>query len=313
MDKCLVLGGNGFIGSAIVRHLVKDNVPVRVMDRSCPNSRSLGEVIDNIEYVEKDFFNERALADALTGAKNIFHCITSTYPGEANDNPIFDVETNIIGTIKLLENLKPYYNSIRLFFLSSGGAIYGNPIGLPISELHPTEPISSYGISKLTIERYLYMHKVLFGLNYVSFRISNPYGETQDPRAGFGMVTTVLYKTMVGDTIEVWGDGNNVRDYVYIDDAVGAIVRAKDIDTKENIYNIGSGSGTSINELLEIVKNVTGKNPIVKYTPRRAFDVEKNYLDIERAKSEFNWKPEFDMSSGIEKVWKHMINSGNKL
>lgn len=304
----LVLGGNGFIGSALVRRLVSDGVPVRVVDRSCPNSKNLGDVIDEIEYIEKDFFNEKSLNDSFEGVDNVFHCITSTYPGEANANPVYDVETNIIGAIRLLEVIKPYYKDIKLFFLSSGGAIYGNPTKLPISETHVTNPISSYGISKLAIENYLFMHRALFGLNYVSFRISNPYGETQNPLAGFGMIPTVLYKTLVGETIEVWGDGNNVRDYVCIDDVVDAIMCSSNIDTKYRIYNIGSGEGTSINELLETIRDVTGKAPIVKYMPKRSFDVRKNYLDISRASSEFDWKPKVDIRSGIDRVWKQMLS-----
>jgi UDP-glucose 4-epimerase len=309
MDKCLVLGGNGFIGSAIVKRLVADGVPTRIMDRSYPNSKSLGDVIDKVEYIEKDFFNDKALGSVFDGVKNIFHCITSTYPSEANQNPVYDVETNIIGTIKLLEHLKPHYPNIRLFFLSSGGAIYGNTEQLPIGESHTTEPISSYGISKLTIEKHLHMHKVLFGLDYLIFRISNPYGETQDPKTGLGTIVTFLHRVLNNETIEIWGDGGNVRDYIYINDVGDALVKAADIlQLPHSIYNIGSGDGKSVNDILGIIKDITGKKPKVKYVDKRSFDIRANYLDVSRAKQDFGWEPTTNLMDGVDKIWKHMLN-----
>lgn len=308
MDKCLVLGGNGFIGSSIVKRLVADGVPTRIMDRSYPNSKSLGDVIDKVEYVEKDFFNDKALDGVFDGVKNIFHCITSTYPSEANQNPVYDVETNIIGTIKLLERLKPQYKDIRLFFLSSGGAIYGNTDQLPIKETHVTEPISSYGISKLTIEKYLHMHKVLFGLDYLIFRISNPYGEAQDPKTGLGTIVTFLHRVLNDEVIEIWGDGGNVRDYIYINDVADALVKAATMPTLPNsIYNIGSGDGKSVNDILGIIKDITGKTPRVKYVDKRSFDIRANYLDVTRAKQDFNWEPTTHLMAGVDKIWQHML------
>lgn len=311
MNKCLVLGGNGFIGSAIVRGLIDNNNQVCVIDRSDPNNKSLSDIVDKIEYIRSDFGSGDLLNNnTFENVSTIFHCITSTYPGDSSRNYINDIETNIIGTIRLLESFKQHYSNIRLVFLSSGGAIYGDTDSLPISEMHNTNPVSSYGISKLSIEKYLHMYKVLYGLDYLVFRISNPYGEFQNPNTGLGVITTFLHKILNGEVIEVWGDGNNVRDYIHVGDVVSAIISAAGKPTLNNyIYNIGSGSGKSINEILDIVRNITGKDIKVDYMDIRSSDVRSNYLDISRAKNDLGWNPTINIIDGISMLWDNIVNN----
>jgi UDP-glucose 4-epimerase len=304
MGKALILGGNGFIGSAIARKLVKNNVSVKIMDRGRPNIKNLGAILDKIDYIERDFLNEKVWHTVLENVENVFHCITSTYPGEANKNPIYDIETNVVGTVKMLEILREYYGHIKLFFLSSGGTVYGSPEYLPIDELHNTNPISSYGIAKLAIEKYIDMHRLLYGLNYLIFRVSNPYGETQTPSVNFGVIATFLHKALKNEIIEVWGDGNNVRDYIYIEDLADAIVLASEKNClSHNIYNVGSGIGKSINEILYTVKNCVGIDLKIKFLPKRSFDIRENFLDTSRIENELKWYPKTSLEAGIKKVW----------
>lgn len=304
-DKFLILGGNGFVGSSIAKRLVDNGMSVVIMDRSYPNIKNIGSILNDIEYVEADFFNNKILSKNLHDVKNVFHCITSTYPGNANDNPIYDIETNIIGTIKLLELLR--YTSIKLFFMSSGGTVYGKPEYLPIDELHPTNPICSYGICKLTIEKYLDMYNLLYGLDYCIFRLSNPYGEIQDPRSGVGAIRIFLDKIYNNKTIIVRGNGESTRDYVYIDDVVDIIMLALHANLKYRIYNIGSGENVSINKLLKMIRNTVGKDFRVQYKDKGLFDIEDNYLNINRISNELKWHPKTNINYGISKMWQRIL------
>lgn len=298
--KYLVLGGNGFIGGALVRKLVANGEHVRVMDRSCPNEKRLGDILDKIEYIEKDFSSEPDISKILDGITDIFHCVTATYPGDADGNPTFDIEANVIGMVKFLQRLVPYFNDIRLFFLSSGGAVYGHPSSLPIAEDNHTNPISAYGVSKVTIENFLHMYKVQYGLDYVVFRISNPYGNTQSLSSGFGAIAVFTHNIVRDKEIEIWGDGSSIRDYIHVDDVADVMVQASRSEClNHHIYNIGSGEGKSLIEVIGIIESLFRKKAIISYKPDRPFDVTSNYLDISRICTDTGWGPSISLERGI--------------
>lgn len=298
--RCLVLGGNGFIGSHVVDKLLVKGHSVRVYDRASERFRP---PLPDVEYIHGEFGNRGLIREALKDIDVVFHLISTTIPKTSNDDPIFDVRSNVIDTIKLLEECV-VARVRRVVFASSGGVIYGIPKTNPIPESHPTNPICSHGITKLMIEKYLALFRHLYGLDYVVLRASNPYGERQNPFGEQGAIAVFLGKVARGEPIVIWGDGGVIRDYFYVGDLADAYLKAATLDVKERIFNIGSGVGTSLVEVIELIAEATGKNPEVSYTESRPFDVPTNVLDISLAKEHLGWHPHTDLVSGIKRTWK---------
>ena len=305
---CLVLGGAGFIGSHVVDSLVKSGHKVRVFDKKNIQLENLRNSLDCIELIEGDFENKNDITCALDGVDVVAHLIGTTLPSTSNQNPLYDVETNVSATLQLLlESVKAKIK--KIIYFSSGGTVYGIPKKLPIPEDHPTDPLCSYGITKLTIEKYLSMFHHLYNLDYTILRPANPYGMRQPTDGVQGVVSVFLGKTLNDQTIKIWGDGSVSRDYFYIADLIQAYMRIFEIETTSKIFNISSGQSYSINELIGIIKNVTGKKPKVLYEPGRQFDVPTNCLDIRRAKTELDWYPKISLKEGIAMTWDWLKSS----
>jgi UDP-glucose 4-epimerase len=252
--RCLVLGGRGFIGSHLVDALLIRGFSVRCFDR--PHVIPLGDAHltnSNFELCEGDFASETDVAEALEGCDVCYHLVSTTLPKSSNADPIFDVETNVLGTVRLLTHAVKA-GMKKVIFVSSGGTVYGVPTRTPIPEEHPTDPICSYGITKLAIEKYLGLFKQLHGLDYTVLRLANPYGERQRTYASQGAVAVFLGKVLRGESVEIWGDGSVVRDYIHIADVVDALLVALEQTGNEHVFNIGAGRGHSLNEVLTRLK-----------------------------------------------------------
>ena len=306
--RCLVLGGCGFLGSHLVDGLLDNDYEVVVFDKFNVDTKNIGHNLNKISLIKGDFINKSDLQKAIKDIDYIFHFIGTTLPESSTQNPIYDIETNVISTINLLEIAKSA-NVRRIIFASSGGTIYGIPQKIPIPEDHPTTPICAYGISKLMIEKYLHLYFSLHGLDYVSLRFSNPYGERQDPDKSQGVIGVFLGDIIKGYPITIWGDGEVVRDYIYVKDIVNACLKAAELNqTKYHIFNIGSGNGISLNELIEIIRKGAGKEIKVKYTQGRKIDVPINILDRTLAKKVFGWKPKVLIEQGIKTVLSNLLS-----
>jgi UDP-glucose 4-epimerase len=297
--KCLVLGGGGFIGSHLVLELLNRGYPVRVFERPNLNTSGLPFKIPQIEWVEGDFLDGEAMESAVKGCGTVFHLISTTLPKSSNDNPIYDIESNLIGSIQLLEILRHRRNK-KVIFLSSGGTIYGICHDDPIREDSPTEPICSYGATKLAVEKYLGIYHRLYGLEYRVLRASNPYGERQRFWAGQGAVNTFLYKALKDECIEIWGDGSVVRDFVYVGDVARALLKAADYEGPYRVFNVGSGKGMSLTELIAGIERLIEDKVSCRYSPGRRLDVSRNVLDIGRARTELLWEPETPFDVGLK-------------
>ncbi len=306
--RYLVLGGKGFIGSHLVDELMAMGAFVRCFER--PHVVSLGkdhEGDSNYELFEGDFVSEADIEAALDGCDTCFHLISTTQPKSSNQDPVFDVESNLLGTIRLLDHAVKS-GLKKIIFVSSGGTVYGKPLQTPIPETHPTNPLCSYGINKLSIEKYLGLYHELYGLDYTVLRMSNPFGERQRTDASQGAVAVFLGKAIRGETIEIWGDGSVVRDYVYIHDVILALLAALDCSCEEHVFNIGSGKGVSLNELLDSIENITLYPTRRRYVKSRLFDVPDNVLDIDRAVSLLDWSPQISFEDGLMRFAKWLEN-----
>lgn len=300
--KSLVIGGNGFIGTNLIDGLLNKGHSVRVFDRY-PNR--FREPNPAVEYVVGDLGNYAEVANVVRGIDYVYHLAYTSLPHTSNEDPIYDIRSNVVDTVQML-HLCSLAAIRKIIFASSGGTVYGIPQKTPISEDDATQPICSYGITKLTIEKYLRLFHRLHGLDYVVARISNPYGELQNPNAMQGAVTVFLGNLLRGKPITVWGDGEIVRDYIYIGDTVRALIMSAEFhpsDTQHRVFNIGAGQGYTLNQITAAVRGVTGHDFEVLYTLGRLEDVPSNVLDISRAESELGWKPEVALDEGLLRTW----------
>ena len=298
MKKCLILGGAGFIGSHIVDALLSRGHNVRVFDRPQIDTTNLAGVISEIEFISGDFAHASDMQKALEGIDTVIHLVSTTIPASSNEAPVYDVESNIVGTVRML-TLAKAAGVKKIIFASSGGTVYGVPLQIPTPETHTHNPICSYGIAKLAIEKYLHLFHHLHGLDYVILRIANPYGPRQNPSGGLGAVTVFLSKVLNAEPITIWGNGEVARDYFYVDDLISAFIKVIENSTPSKIYNIGGARAYSLNEILTVIQKVTGEKVVVNYSAPRSLDVPMNYLDVSLASNELGWEPKVFLEQGI--------------
>ncbi len=299
MAKALVLGGNGFLGSGLVDELVARGHDVTVFDRF---SRMPPAFAEGPRTIAGDFLDAEAVSRAVDGHELVFHFLSATTPASADGDPARDVRDNIAPSISLFESCV-HAGVERLYFASTGGAIYGDTTGAVTEEMRPA-PVSPYAIGKLAIEGYLAYFERKHGLASTSFRISNPYGPRQRPHDSHGVIPTFLSRAAAGEQLSIYGDGTATRDFVYADDAVRMIVDVVGRQPAHPVYNIGSGVGTTIAQVLDIVREVTGHTPPVEYLPEPPTFVHRSVLDTSRYEREFGAATLVGLREGIERTWR---------
>jgi len=300
--RCLILGGNGFLGRHLCLKLSRNN-NVTVFDRHLPPA---SEFVSSVKYVSGDFGNVENIEDVMKACDVVFHLISTTVPKSSNDDPMSDVHDNVLPTIRML-SLAVKHKIKKVIFSSSGGTVYGIPESVPVNESHSTNPTCSYGICKLTIEKYLYLYSKLYGLDYMVLRISNLYGEGQSLGVEQGVIGTLINRVKTNSELEIWGDGEIVRDYIYIADVVSAFNQALYYTGPFKVFNIGSGVGVSINSVITAIESLIMKDVLKTYVDGRVLDVPVNILDNTLSKRELDWDVAYSLERGLEKT---LINSG---
>ncbi len=306
VKNCIVFGGNGFIGSHIAERLVKRGYTVTIFDKCQSGTGNLSGIIDKVEVISGDFLNKDAVSGALEGMDLLFHYISTTNPATSLENPIYDIESNITGSVQLFRAAVKA-GVQKIIFPSSGGTIYGKTGAEPIRESCPLNPVNPYAISKLAIERYLDYFQQSFGLEYLILRYSNPYGERQNPYARQGVIPIFLNKLKNDESPVIFGDGSAIRDYIYIQDAIDATMAVLTSRTQERVFNIGSGQGISLNHLIDMMSEVTKKTCIPEYVGDGGVYLSKCVLDISKIKQETSWEPAVPLKDGIARTWEWII------
>ena len=302
MANCLVLGGNGFLGSHIAEALANRNNNVRVFDRFRHGMKNLDQFSEKIEIFKGDFFREPDLKNAMVDIDIVFHYISTTNPVTSINKPQYDLETNVIGSVRMLQTASDS-GVKKIVFPSSGGTIYGEPKTVPIAEDAPTNPINPYAISKLTIEKYLNYFFQHHGMDYLVLRYSNPYGERQNPYGTQGIISIFLNKIRKGETPTIFGDGSAIRDYIYIQDAVNATLLLSGKNSEDKIFNVGSGRGATVNDLVGVISKVTGHQLSPIYVNDNGVYIKKIILDITKIEKATGWSPHTDLLEGITRTW----------
>ena len=303
--RCTVLGANGFVGTNLCLALTSIGVKVRGCGRSAV---ARPELTGKIDWFQIDLTSEESMHLVVQDADIVVHLVSTLLPAPSNLEQIRDVEENLISTLRLLEHCKEA-GVRKVIFASSGGTVYGPQEHMPINENVLPNPICSYGIVKTATENYLNLYRHLYSLDFVALRISNPFGQYQMPRAQ-GLVAALIGKVLTGATIDIWGDGSVVRDYLYIDDLVEAILLAMALENSKapRVYNVGSGVGRSVNEVLSAIETIHGNRPSVNYSPERSADVRVNVLDVGLARDHLGWHPNTEWASALEKTYSWLRN-----
>ncbi len=308
--KVLLTGGCGFIGSHVQDHYIKKGYEVVVVDNLSSGKKE--NLNPKAKLYQVDIRDKNKLKEIFEKEKPdiVNHHAAQISVIHSTRNPQEDADINIIGIINLLE-LSVTYDVKKFLFASSGGAIYGDPIYLPCDEHHPIDPLSPYGISKYSGELYIrYFHKN-FNINYVILRYGNVYGPRQDPFGEAGVIAIFGKNMLENKECYIFGDGYQERDFVYVEDVARANILLTEVNNlKEREFNIGTGIGTSVNELFHVMKRVVKyeKDPVYK-EPRKG-EVYKIYLNIERIKT-LGWKPEVCLEEGIRKTIESLKSNGN--
>lgn len=298
MSRQVVLGAGGFIGTNLCRRLVERGITPHGFGHAAASS----DALPDMPYTVADFEDRDALASALDGADLVYHLLgTRTISGAEADRRA-DLKRNVDATLMLLDLLCE--NAVgRVVFISSGGTVYGVPDALPIPETAATMPVSAYGIGKLTIEKYLHMYWHQHGLNYQVARLANPYGPHQRLRQGQGVVPALLKCRYASTAFPLWGDGEVLRDYVYIDDAVDGLIALAGHAGGPEIVNIGGGgNGTSLTDLIAGIEQITDGSIQIDRQPARAADIPANLLDITKAREMLGWAPPTRLETGLERT-----------
>jgi len=296
--KCVIFGGGGFIGSAVADRLLLDGHSVRIFERPRVEPYRRFKAGEQVEWITGDFLSAHDVDNAIGGTDVVLHLVSTTLPKNSNDDPIYDVQSNVVGTLHML-NAMVARDIRKIVFISSGGTVYGIPKYLPIDEVHPTDPLVSYGITKLAIEKYLHLYEQMHGIKAITLRVSNPYGERQRIETMQGAVGAFLHRALSGKPIEIWGDGSVTRDYIHISDVAAAFVRAIGYSGTKRVFNISSGVGTSLNQLVGMLEKALNKTIACNYRPARPFDVPVSVLSNDLAGAELHWTPLISMQEGI--------------
>jgi len=296
VPSCIVLGGGSFLGTNLCRRLAASGVRVRAFGRRClfPND------LEGVEWYQGDFSDALVLAAAIETFEIVFHLVHNSTPQSANLDIPGDFQT-VTATLALLE-LSRKLPIKRIVFVSSGGVLYGPAEKIPTPETAPTDPITAYGVSKLTIEKYLMLYERLHGLSFGILRVANAFGPFQTLIKDWGVIAVLISRAMHGQNIEIWGDGSVVRDYIFIDDVIDALVAASTNQSAERIFNIGSGTGRSLREVIGAIEAQLGTKLPITWKPGRPVDVPTSILSIDRARAQLRWSPKTSFEDGLAKT-----------
>ncbi|MGO4595424.1 NAD-dependent epimerase/dehydratase family protein [Leifsonia sp. 2TAF2] len=302
MARAVVIGANGFIGSHLVDGLSAAGHTVRAFDRFSSRRPTF---VAPAETMVGEFLSRGDIEAAVTGQDYVFHFLSTTTPATAASDPTLDIRTNLAQTVELLE-ASVHAGVRRVYFASTGGAIYGDQGKTVYSENDPTAPASPYAIGKLAIEQYLRFFRVTHGLQSTALRISNPYGTRQHPSKKQGLIPIALRQILSGKPVVQFGDGTMVRDYIYVEDLVRMIVPMVEREPEHEVYNIGSGSGHSVNEVLDALRRVTTIDFDIEERDKPATFVDHVVLDGSRYRSEFGDVDVTALDEGIRRTFAEM-------
>ncbi len=301
----LVVGG-GFIGSHVARGFVRRGVRTTVLTRTRPDPRTRARIGDS-QLLVGDASQVDLVDEAIEGVECVVWCAGGLLPAESNRHPAEDVASQLEPLLIMLGRLVQR-EATRIVLISSGGTVYGNPSGLPVSENYVPRPLTSHGVTRLAAEHYLGLYQDVFGVPSVALRCANVYGEGQRADRSQGVIAATLARVQRGAPVPLFGAGSSVRDYLYVDDLVGVLGGLLTHAELPRVINVGSGVGTSLNELLRLIETVTGRSVEIERYPARPGDVGSIVLDISLLESIVRFQPT-TLHDGLVQTWEAVVDS----
>lgn len=295
--RTLITGGAGFIGSNIVKKLVSGGHEITVLDNLSSGYRSNLEPFPGVRFIEGDIRDGSVVREAVRGAEVVFHLAASVGNKRSIDHPLLDAEINVLGTLTVLEAAREA--GVRKIVASSSAGIFGELKTIPIREDHPAEPDSPYGCTKLCMEKECLVYAKLFGMEAVCLRYFNVYGQNQRYDAYGNVIPIFAFKLIKGEKLTIFGDGEQTRDFVHVNDVVQANLKAAMAAGVSGAFNIASGDRITINKLVEFLVEAYGEKPLLEYGPPRPGDVRHSLADISAARDSFGFAPEVNMREGL--------------
>jgi UDP-glucose 4-epimerase len=309
INKVLITGGAGFIGSHLANNLIEMGHEVVIVDNLSSGSKENIPVAATFYKIDLKNCLEINEIFKIEKPNMVSHHAAQTKVRDSLRNPKKDAQNNILGTINLMQALKKT-NVRKVVYASSGGAVYGNVGPLPHSEKNLPKPISYYGASKLSAENYIRISCAQLGISYSILRYSNVYGPRQR-EDGFGGVVPIFIKSLLlKKRPTIYGDGQQTRDFVYIDDVIRANVKAMNSD-KSDVFNVGTGQETSINNLFKMINLKLDASATIKYAPKVRGEIKRSVVAIDKIKAELRWKPTHQLDQGLDKniLWQRQLYS----
>ncbi|MFC4737833.1 NAD-dependent epimerase/dehydratase family protein [Bacillus daqingensis] len=300
MQTIFMTGGAGFIGSHVAERLLARGDRVVVYDNFTTGSAA--NIPAGAEAVEGDIRDKAAVQQAIAESKpdGIIHLAAQSKVGPSLEQPDMDLEINILGTVHLLESAKA--NGVPRFISASSAAVYGHAEKLPIDETSATEPLSPYGTSKLAAEQYIQSYARLYPIRTAALRFANVYGPRQTVETEAGVITIFCEALLAGKQPLIQGDGEQTRDFVYVEDVAEAVITAFDHDDVSGVYNVSSETQTSINELLQELSHAANREFNPQYGAPRTGDIRHSYLSSEKLRQTAGWKPEVALAVGLQRT-----------
>lgn len=298
--RIVLLGGTGFLGTNLTIKLAEDLTnEIYVVGNDETHFQDIKHhLFENVFFIHLNLTEDTDYNKLLKDADVVYHLLSTTVPTTSNQHIPEELRSNVLLSANLLEACV-HQKVKKVVFLSSGGTVYGKEAECPIKEETPTNPITSYGLQKVTIEKLLYLYSYMYHLDYRIIRLANPYGPYQRADGVLGAVTTFTYKALRGEEISVYGDGSVIRDFIYVDDAIKGILQIVNGESSHRTYNLGCGYGTSIKSVLDTIESVLGLQLNVNYTEGRSVDVPVNYLDIQRYENAYGKLNPVSLENGI--------------
>jgi len=296
--RTMVTGGAGFIGSNLVKQLMLDGHEVTVLDNLLSGYRCNLDPFPEVRFVEGDVRDDAAVADAIKGVEVVFHLAASVGNKRSIDHPITDAEINVLGTLRVLEAARR--EGVRKIVTSSSAGIFGELTTLPIREDHPVEPDSPYGCTKLCEEKQCLAYAKLYDIEAVCLRYFNVYGPNQRFDAYGNVIPIFAFKMLRGETLTIFGDGEQTRDFINVRDVVQANIKAANAVGVSGAFNMGSAGRITINNLVNLLREASGIEPIFVHGPPRPGDVRHSLADISAARKAFGFEPTVSLQAGLK-------------